>query len=251
MDYLFLGVMLFSVLLIVGLGIAVKYFRAYWLIAGYNTMSNEKKKRVHIVGLAHFTGNMCFIMGALMALATVFILIKQETLGLIVFGAFIPLSIYMIIKAQQFDGNTKNRDGSMTKKSKLIVGVIIAFLILTSVGAGILLYYSDRPAEFTIDEHNFSFSGMYGEKIPLEQIESVSINNEPPKILARTNGSSLGTKKKGYFKLDGISKAKLSLDTSKPPFILLIADNKYYFFNCEDAAKTEELYQQLKLIVDN
>lgn len=247
--YIFLGVMLFSIALMIGLGIAIKYFQAYWLISGYNMMPKEQKAKVNVVGLANFTGNMCFIMGAIMAVATIFIMTKQETLGMIAFGAFIPLTIYIVIKSQQFDGNTRNKDGSTTTKSKLIIITISSIMILTGVGVGLLLFYSDQPANFAIDGNQLSISGMYGEKIPLEAIEELTLYEELPKILMRTNGSSLGTKKKGYFRLEGIDKAKLFLDTSKPPFILLVADGKYYIFNCKESVKTQELYEELSIFV--
>lgn len=247
--YIFLGVMIFSIALLIGLGIAVKHFQAYWLISGYNTMSKEKKAKVDVVGLANFTGNMSYIMGAIMALATIFIMLKQEILGLIAFGAFIPLTIYMVIKSQQFDGNTIKKDGSMTTKSKWFVIFITVTMILTGVGVGLLLYFSDQPANIVIDEHQLSISGMYGEKIPFEAIEELALYEDLPKILMRSNGSSLGTKKKGYFKLEGIEKAKLFLDTSKPPFIFLHYNDKILVFNCDDPEGTKALYKKLSLKV--
>ncbi|MGI6711900.1 MAG: DUF3784 domain-containing protein [Bacillota bacterium] len=118
MDFIFFISMGFTILLLVGLGIMVKYYKAYWLISGYNTMSKEKKDKVDIEELAKFTGNACFVMGALMLLATVMIMIGQEVLGGIIFASFLPLSIYIIFKSQKYDGNTKNPDGTMTKKNK-------------------------------------------------------------------------------------------------------------------------------------
>ena len=49
---LFIGVFV-SILLFV-FGIAIKYYKAYWLISGYNTMSVERKKNVDIKNLGNF-----------------------------------------------------------------------------------------------------------------------------------------------------------------------------------------------------
>lgn len=38
-------------------GIGIRYFRWYFLIAGYNTMSEEKKKNVDIEALGKLMGN--------------------------------------------------------------------------------------------------------------------------------------------------------------------------------------------------
>ena len=36
---------------------ALKYFKWYWLIAGYNTMSKSEKENVDEEGLGNFMGN--------------------------------------------------------------------------------------------------------------------------------------------------------------------------------------------------
>ncbi|MGI6065397.1 MAG: DUF3784 domain-containing protein [Bacillota bacterium] len=250
MEFIFPISMGFTVLLLIGLGILVKYYKAYWLISGYNTMSKEKKEKVDVEGLAKFTGNVCFVMGALMLLATVMIMIGQEVLGGIVFAAFIPLSIYLIVKSQKYDGNTKNPDGTMTKKSKMIVGGISAFLLLTAIGIGVLLYYSNKPPVYVIENETFQIQGLYGEKIPIEEISEVSLKNSLPKIISRTNGSSLGSKKKGHFRLESLGKAKLFLDTTKPPFIYLKKNDTLIIFNCNESEETAELFHDLQLITN-
>lgn len=113
MDYIFPVTMGFTVLILIGLGVLVKHYKAYWLISGYNTMSKEKKKNVDIEGLAKFTGNMCFAIGIVMILGTAAISLSQEILGTIIFTAFFPLTVYMIIKAQKYTRLvTVNPDGS-------------------------------------------------------------------------------------------------------------------------------------------
>ncbi|MFA5536035.1 MAG: DUF3784 domain-containing protein [Bacillota bacterium] len=243
--YIFLGIMLFSVALIVGLGIAVKHFQAYWLISGYNTMSRERKAKVNVVGLANFTGNMCYIMGAIMALATILIMLGQETWGFIAFGLFVPLTIYIVIKSQQFDSNAKNRDGSLTAKSKGTILAISALMVITFLGIGILLYFSSQPNNITISQQQLIISGFYGEKIPLSTIEELTLQEDLPKILMRTNGSTIGTKNKGYYKLEGIERAKLFLDTSKPPFIFLHHDGQLVIFNYDKPEETKAFYEKL------
>jgi hypothetical protein len=143
MNYIFPVSMGFTVLILIGLGILVKYYKAYWLISGYNTMSKEKKKNVNIEGLAKFIGNMCFAMGAVMSLGTVAIILGQEITGAIFFAAFFPITIYLMIKAQKFDGNNFNPDGTMKRKSKIITWGICTLMTLTAVSVGVLLYYSN------------------------------------------------------------------------------------------------------------
>jgi len=45
-------------------GIAIRVFKWYFLISGYNTMSKEKKDKVDIEGLARFMGTYLYANGA-------------------------------------------------------------------------------------------------------------------------------------------------------------------------------------------
>jgi hypothetical protein len=241
--------MLFSILITAGLGIMVKYYKAYWLISGYNTMSKEKKKNVDVEGLANFMGNMTFIMAALMLLATILFMVDKEMLGGIALALFVPLSIYMIIKAQKYDGNTKNPDGTMKKRTKITVGAVSGFLILTTLGAGFLIYYSNKPAEFVLVDEYFQIKGIYGETIQIEDISYISLSDELPNIIFKNNGYSMGSIKKGNFKLESIGNAKLFVDTSVSPFIYIKRNDRFVILNCKEEKQTRKLFQELKEVV--
>ena len=245
MKFVFPGIMFFTVSLLVLLGVMVKYYKAYWLISGYNTMSLEKKKNVDVVGLSRFIGNMCFVMAAIMLIATVFFMVGKEAIAGIVFVFIVPVSIYMVIKSQVFDGNTRNPDGTMKKDSKMIVGGISAFLILTLVGVGVLLYYDSQPTQYHIADGYLEIRGIYGERINISDDCEISLKHDMPKITFKSNGSSIGSMKKGNFSLEGIGSAKLFLDTSKPPFIYIQSQGRLFILNGDDRKETEELFQAL------
>jgi len=245
-DYIFAVSMGLTVLLLIWLGVLIKYRKAYWLISGYNTMSKEKKGNVDIEGLAKFTGDMCFAIGAIILLGTGAITFGQEVAGAIIFAAIFPLTIYILIKDQKYDGNKLNPDGTMKRKSKILIWGITAFLALTFVGVGVMLYYSYKPTVYVIENEVLYINGFYGEEIPLRDISELSLKDDLPRITSRTNGSALGSKKKGHFKLESLGKAKLFLDTSEPPFIYLRRNDKLIIFNCEESEETEKLFQEIK-----
>lgn len=56
-SYVFLGIFF------IVLGIVVKHFKLYFLIAGYNTMSPEEKKKVNIEKVATLMRNVFLFMG--------------------------------------------------------------------------------------------------------------------------------------------------------------------------------------------
>jgi hypothetical protein len=231
---------------------AVKYRKAYWLISGYNNMSSDKKKNVDIEGLANFVSGICLGFAALLVLGFIFLLQGMTGAGMAVFALFIPLIIYTLIKSQSFDSGAYTNEGRMKKGPKAMIIAVSAFMIIVAVGVAILLGMSSKPAEFALTEGVFHISGLYGQDIAVGDIGELQITDTMPEVLARTNGSELGTKLKGNFRLEGYDKAVLFVDISKPPFILVRtkASDKTYIFNCEDSSATIALYEKLKTELD-
>lgn len=208
-----------AILLLVG--VAVKYFRAYWLISGYNTMSKEKKQNVDIEALANFTGNFCFVIAIIIGFSFLFMETGHYPLAITFLVSLFPLTIFVLIKTQAFDGNNRNPDGTMKRSAMLKIGFVIVFMVIVGIGVGVLLYQSYQPVEIVVAEEYFMIKGIYGEKIAYQDITEVALIQEIPPITARTNGSSLGVKKKGHFRMKELGAVKLFLDSGEPPFIYI------------------------------
>ncbi len=157
------------------IGFAIKYKKAYWLISGYNTMSKEKKKNVDIEGLGKFTANICFAIAAIIFVASVLSAFKLMLAAGIVFALVLPVIIYSLIKAQKYDGNTREANGKMKTGSKVLIGSIIAFIVLIAVGSCVLIYYGAKPAEYTLENGAFKISGIYGMTVPLNEITGLEL----------------------------------------------------------------------------
>lgn len=237
---------LLPVILLVLVGWAIKYKRAYWLISGYNTMSVEKKKNVDVESLGRFMGNACFVMAGIIFTALLFGMMGSGLVFGMVFALLMPTAIFIIIRAQKFDNNTRDADGKMKTSAKIMVGSIVGFLLIVSIGISILLFKSSQAAEYTIDNGILSISGMYGQEIQLSDINNMELSEKLPEILFKTNGSALGSKYKGHFNLEGINNAMLYIDTSKPPFIFIEKNSgTLVILNCNDADETRMFFNQL------
>jgi len=97
MDLSFLIVGIFLILL----GIAVKHFKLYFLIAGYNIMSKEDKEKVNIEKVATLLRNVLVVMGLaliLLGLASSY-LENPEIANYIFFPVVIGSVIYLIVKS--------------------------------------------------------------------------------------------------------------------------------------------------------
>ena len=128
----------------------------------------------------------------------------------------------------------------------MLIGSIISVLILVITGVCILLYFSNKPTEYTLQNGFLNISGMYGQDIPLYEINSLEMKETMPKVLLKTNGSALRNIYKGYFKIEYLGKTKLFLDVSKPPFIFLWCKTQIIILNCNDREKTKMFYEKLR-----
>jgi hypothetical protein len=147
--------------------------------------------------------------------------------------------------AQRYDSNARNKEGKMKTGTKIIIGAVIAFILVVLGAIGFLMSQSSKPAEFTISDGNLKISGLYGETIRIADMKSLSLLNDMPEILTRTNGSGLGTMLKGNFELKDYGAAKLFVDTSKLRFIIFQTDSAIFIINRETPALTENLFNQL------
>ena len=81
------------------------------LIAGYNTMTAEQKKKVDVKGLSNFMRRSLCVIAVLM-IVSYFVMVARsvnEKAVSVVSTMLIPIigSIYMVVKAQRYDRNGK------------------------------------------------------------------------------------------------------------------------------------------------
>jgi len=222
--------------LFIGLGFLAKAFPG--LIAGYNTMSKEKKKKVDIEGLTTYMRNGFIIIGSvIIAGYYIFRLIGlDEIANIVMLISILGGVIILVIGAQKYDHN-ENKN----KKSLYIILIVIVLFI-----AGMMIY-SSRPSHIIIENNIMKISGSYGFDMDIAEISEIELRETIPAILSRTNGYSYGSVKKGYFKLEEYGKTKLFLHAEKGPFILITdKEGNKTIINYKDTNETEDLYNNLK-----
>jgi hypothetical protein len=229
----------------IAIGLAVHLFKWYFLISGYNTMSKEKKANVDTKGLgrlmgiySYVNGSVFIVMGVLQAMG-----LKPGITPAIVF--FSITTVYLLIKAQKYDGNIFDENGKLRKGAgkKLVVPVGIVFVTLIFVA--VLMYFSSQSTKVTFLEEGVKIHGMYGNVYTWDSIEAVKLMEELPAIERRTNGSALGSNLKGHFKTRELGSVKLFVNTEKPPFIYLETDDGVTIFNMKNADETQEIFTEI------
>ncbi|MGI6421157.1 MAG: DUF3784 domain-containing protein [Syntrophomonadaceae bacterium] len=229
----------------IGLGLAVHRFKWYFLIAGYNTMSKEKKAKVDVEGLgrlmgmySYTNGSILIVMGFLHALG-----LKASLTPAILF--FSISTIYILIKAQKYDGNIYDEKGKLREGAWKQLALPVVVIVVTIIFVAVLMFFSSQSTKVTFLEQGIEIHGMYGQLYAWEIIDRVELREELPAIEMRTNGSAVGSKLKGYFRTRELGKVKLFVDTEKPPFIYLKTDEGIIIFNMDKADQTQEIFKRI------
>lgn len=226
--------------LFIFMGIGIKYFRWYFLISGYNTMSKKQKENVDTEGLGKLMGNFSFVMAALILISGIAQRNGYRLLTLISLLSIVPLTIFLIILAQKYDHNT------MTKSDKAEMKVGIGLIIVTGLLVSTMLIYGAREPKVEVISNKIIINGMYSSSINKEDIREISLQDTIPKVLKKTNGFDFGYILRGNFTLEEIGVAKIYIRENKAPYIVIKTENKYYIINYKDSNKTIELYNKLK-----
>lgn len=130
-------------------------------------------------------------------------------------------------------------------KIKASISVVITFVILGFVA--VLMLNSSKEAEFVINEElsQLEISGsLYKKTIEIDDSLDISMV-DPIEISRRTNGSSIGNVKAGYFTLVGDIAVYLNLGDSTHDWIALIDGENRYYINLKDEQESIDLYNDL------
>lgn len=234
-------------LLMIGIGFLIKSFPN--LIAGYNTMSKDKKKNVDIEGLSTFMRNGLIAIGLTIIIGYyLFKWIGLTTIANLMIPTVTLVGVtFLIIEAQKFDHNRTKK----TKTTKLFFtskSFILGLTFLFVIG---LITYGFIPSKASYANDTIRFSGMYGFEINTGEIKNVELSNELPTIGIRTNGFSLGKINKGFFNLDKFGKSRLLIHSDLAPYLIITEnDGDKTIINFKDKNETNKTYEKIKALTE-
>jgi hypothetical protein len=234
-----------AVLFIV-IGVAIKYYKCYWLISGYNTATEEKRENIDVEGLGKFIGNCCFVMGVLFVLGAIVALMGSKGAAVLVIILVIGVIIYMLIQAQKYDANTRNPDGSMNKKTKIAIGSVIAFIVVTfSIVFGSIQYNINTEHVVTVNNEAIKVNGTFGTQVKFDEIKEVTLKKEAPVVMYKKNGLYVADICRGSFKVKDMGIGMLYAHLNSKPYIYIIKNEGYVIINFKDSNSTQELYNKI------
>jgi len=235
------------------LGIGVKYFKWYFLISGYNTMSKDQKKNVDIEPLGKLMGNFMVILGVLILGSGIAENFGYKSMSSILMILIAPLTIGLVIFAQRYDHNSKKnttgKNNSTIKKSKTgLIAIISLTLGITVLVAGMLIIGILDP-DVEVNEDMVIVSGMYKRNIKTDDILEVSLEDEMPKVLRKTNGFNMGYTLRGSFNLENEGNSSIFVHENKSPFVFIRTHDRLYIINFRESQETIELFNQIEEIL--
>jgi len=232
-------------LVFIFLGVGIHQLKWYFLISGYNTMSEEKKARVDVDKLGAFIGKYLYIMGAVLILFGILLRLGVESLTLPLIIFFAVSTVFVLIKAQTFDGNVYDENRQLRKGQGKQLVLIISIITIALIFVIVLLVYSSQATKVTFNQESLTIQGMYGETIPWTDIHDVQLVNELPTIERRTNGSSFNSHLKGHFRTTEHGAVLLFLTTDVPQFIYLETDDHIIYLNTPTTEETNILFKNI------
>ncbi|TCI77874.1 DUF3784 domain-containing protein [Exiguobacterium sp. SH0S1] len=237
-------ILVFAALLMFVLGFAVHKLGWHFLISGYNTMNEADKARVDIKPVARLIGIMCYGIGFIFLIVG---LIDWFGLVVPIEPLFIVLILFIVVilwRAQKYDGNIFDDTGRLRPggKKKLIPIVLVSVLLLTVV-PGLLLWFS-QPTEVTLTNTELVIEGSYGQTVPYDEIEAVTMSYLP-QIDRRTNGAAIASRLTGHFRTMSGEDVLLFIDRRIEAVIRIDWSGQPIYLNQESYEATEQLYEEV------
>lgn len=233
-------VSLFTGLLLFGIGFLLNERNASGLLSGYNTMSEEERKEVKLSEYISFFRKFHFAIGMLIMLSSIIFYFTKlvDFIGFSLMFFSLAGYTFFIFKSQFYFPPQKRKTNLIAFYMMLIIDVAVI----------ILLFVPYQTTQVQIFNNQLMIGGVYGEELPIEQIEQIYIIQQLPEIKIKTNGFAMSTLKKGWFKTSDGEKVKLMINDMDGPFLQVDTDNNYSVIIGLEELDEEHLFQQLQLL---
>ncbi|QNF35098.1 DUF3784 domain-containing protein [Adhaeribacter swui] len=211
---------------------------APYLLSGYNTLSEADKKKFYLAGYIPFFRKFHIFLGLSFFLIGLLVhTFISENAGGVFVGVYPILAyLYFIWSSQKFSGNV------FAKQTK--VGLVIGVAALAFVIGIFGLAFKEN--QLLINPQSIELTGVYGELIPISDIESIALVAQLPAITIRKNGFAASSVRKGYFGTRAGKKVKLLMHTKNPPFIQITKKNGEQIFFAAKDKPSDEIFRELK-----
>ena len=234
-------VILFLSILFIAIGFIVTETNSKYLLSGYNTMSEEEQEKVDIKSYIVFFRNFHTFLGSSLLVFSLLIyyFVNKDWSG--IFLAFYPIIAYVFFI---WYGTKFSKDRKKNQISS-IIGIVVLVVVLIFIGFEFVNGIKENV--IFIKNDTIEIRGSYGENLKIKDIKSVELLTEFPEIKTKTNGFSLETIKKGYFRTETGENVKLLINSKNNSLVLITSKSgKKIFYNSKEENTTLKIYKELK-----
>jgi len=141
------------------------------------------------------------------------------------------------------EGSHDARTGRVWGKQHTFAVIVAAIALMF---AGFAVYSTLQPPTAIVGFDSLYVSnGFYRNTIPFASMRSVTLEGRLPRIGIKTNGSAVGNRLRGNFRVDTWGTARLYVNLDAPPFIVIQTADDHIAINFADEARTRRLYSEL------
>lgn len=127
---------------------------------------------------------------------------------------------------------------------RLVIAAAVALPLLLLF---FLIRSSEKPPRVTVSQEGMEISsGLYGVDLPWSTVTEVSLEQELPRILRRTNGYALGGTLRGYFNVEGEGRVRLFVERDEPPFVRITSSTEgVVYVGLGNGGGTRQLFKEI------
>ena len=235
--------------------------KAAFLIAGYNTMSDDKKAQYDKKALCRFTGwiVLAFCLGMILWVMGFYFDITwfSNTILVVTLAGPLAAAIYANtgnrfrnkadLETQDIDVNVESK--STSAKKTVIISVAFSAIILVAVG--VMLCLGELEPQISIQNSSIEISSIYGLNVDFSEITKIDLIENDISVIGagtRTNGyGGFGGTLKGNFKTSANGEVLLFVRKTASPTIHIERNGmKDIFINYRDSKTTRMLYGEIE-----
>jgi len=235
--------------------------KAAFLIAGYNTMSDDKKAQYDKKALCRFTGwiVLAFCLGMLLWVMGFYFGITwfSNSMLVVTLAGTLAAAIYANTGNRfknKADLETQNAGANVESKSasaKKTVIISVAFSAIILIAVGVMLCLGEIEPQISIYSSSIEISGIYGLNVNFSEITKIDLIENDISVIGagtRTNGyGGFGGTLKGSFKTSASGDVLLFVrKTSSPTIHIERSGMKDIFISLRDSEATRMLYGEIE-----
>ncbi len=235
---IFLIIMGWTLLIYGELTFLVVKKKDYFLLSGFANRPEEEQAYLKQNGYIEAVGKLLMVTFSLLALSFL--------LGVfsVPYGFEVGMAIFLIVLLAGTLWLQRYEVPRKRKRNYWLIGIITGIIVIFIAFLSIFGYQEN---DMVVVDNTLVIEGMYGDNIPIDQINKVEKIDQLPEITAKTNGFAMSNRLKGKFLTEKSEESiRLFIAGKSSYYVTVETEEGLIIFNRENESELDKLYQQLQ-----